>query len=282
MIARRARGVLFWAAVSAAAACLLASASCGLSIGYLTNGAPLEDAAAPDAVAPASDGGDGGDAGPWCGAYPTAFFCADFDEGSVLDAYENGGPVTMRRPNGDVSLSSDARSAPGALVASIPAIDAGTTPARFEEPVNSPPAEREEMRFDLRLPVFTPGTLIDLAALDMDGPSDARVRAFLSLTSDGRGELWLDNGAGGQQSAYFALPASLATTWHTFDLRLDLAPSPSAQVTIDGSQTPAAHLSAAAVGFTKAQSATFYLGLSADGPSAPLQALYDDVLVTTE
>jgi hypothetical protein len=270
------------------------SSACGLSIGYLSNGGPLVDGGA-------SPGGDGApsapEAGPdtsadsaspgVCASSPTALFCADFDEGDILSVYSKGTLVHAAAPNvspaARVSLSSVARSVPRAFEADFLPADAGATlAARFEQPVVAPTAKNVEAKLAIRVPVMTPGVDIDLLELSLGSPSGgAPARAFLSIQPDGRGLLFLDNGAS-TQSANFLLPADFATAWHVFDLRVDLAPTLVARLTLDDASTPVAQISSLSAAFTTAGETSFYLGPTSTGTPNPVQVLYDDVLVTVE
>jgi hypothetical protein len=287
---------------SSLVALALAAAACGLSLDYLSNGPPLPDAggAIPDTGTAPGDGPDGaspGDAGGGpdadaaspgvCAASPTAFFCADYDEGDITHVYSKGALVSVPAANvsasARASLSSTARSGAGSFQGDLFAADAGADLlARFEEPVAVPSAKYEDLKVAIRLPLFTPSVTIDLVSLHLSSPTSGQpVRAFFSIQQDGKGHLFLDNGSN-TADAPFLLPADLATTWHVFDLRVDLVPSLVARVFADGTSTPVAEINSLAGPFTTAGQTTFYLGPSAPGSPNAFQILYDDVVVTAE
>src|SRR5262249_9769527 len=149
-----------------------------------------------------TNGADAGTDGPWCmQEEPTASFCADFDEGTLMSGYQLGMLKKIPPPvvdnGGDAGIGSMASSPPGDFTASAPAVlDGGMRRVRYEEPVTlTSRTSTSRLRLDVRLPQATPDAEVDLANLDVHpqggGPP---ARLYLSVRpSQGQGMIDLVN-----------------------------------------------------------------------------------------
>jgi hypothetical protein len=130
---------------------------------------PQNDASSGDALSP-SDAGDAGTLPPtWCQTNaPTAFFCADFDEGDFTKAYDQGVLKTMFTPtivDGGVAgvtigLGDAGSSSPDALRVVLPSLNnlLGESALIATQYKNAAGATSFQLDFDIRNEVVGSGT----------------------------------------------------------------------------------------------------------------------------
>jgi len=154
----------------------LTGADAGHSLGGSSSGGAGDDGAPPDGddvspeatpdAQPARDsspdrtmgGGDGGmQTSTWCMLLsPAPAFCADYDEGQLLGAFEMGSTVQVPPPTvrsgGNVSLdTTNPSSPPASCGASVDVLGDADVPARFENPITLMNADSARLRFDMRI-----------------------------------------------------------------------------------------------------------------------------------
>ena len=267
---------------------LACTSGCGFSsLTYLTSGADEADASL-DASNPQDDA-VGFDSGPdattsstWClQRSPVPFFCADFDEGDLTFAYQRGHGVTVPAPLveslGRARLVGEARSAPGAFSAAAPEVLAGGAEVhvRFDSPVTSSSTTGASLRFDVRLPTYVASENAALARVVLALPDGSRARAYYSLAPSGKAVLLLQLAT--ETSVGIPLPA--VNQWATLQMEPTLAATVTVRLLMDGQLL--ATLSEPSSSAT-AMSASFSLGLGAVAPSAPVEAVYDNVVFSPQ
>src|SRR5262249_15028148 len=141
-------------------------------------------------------------------------FCADFDEGDVSHAYENGMPIILAAPqvdsNGHLTLDPGGVSGTAGCSAATDAVAAGasTAHARYLNPLSLASAAHVRFRFDFRIDACQSGSNADAAVLTFadKGAGGATVRLYLVLDGDRALTLHVD-GTGSNRSASAPLPA---------------------------------------------------------------------------
>jgi hypothetical protein len=241
----------------------------GSSSGGGDDGAPGGDNVSPEAtpdVEPTSDsstdhtvGGDAGTkTGPWCKQLsPAPAFCADYDEGQLLGAFEMGSMVQVPAPTvgngGKVSLdTTNPSSPPASCTSAVDVLGDADVPARFQNPVTLANTDTARLRFDMRIDADDPNQAYVADVFFNNGSTQEY--AQLSISQKGGFIRW--QGALTSAKATFTEPA--VGVW-TRDIEITgNVKTGTLDLKIGG--TAVASLTAT-LPFNTSDSSTFYLGL---------------------
>ncbi|HEY1959674.1 MAG TPA: hypothetical protein VGH28_28890 [Polyangiaceae bacterium] len=227
------------------------------------------DSGAPDAAAETAPAG-------FCATHTSAttLLCADFD-GPSLDA---GWTDTVVVGGGALSLeSTDAVSAPNALVAKLPSSATPTSAMLRLDPVGAPAAFSGALRLEVKVPAcFQGNDLLTIASLQFFASSTITYQIDLQISVNGSVAIFVQNeaesGINGQQfGANQLLPLN---AWTDMELDLTTSGTPHANL-VQGGQVV---LSADLLPGTASGAPRFLLGASADKlTSATCSVELDDV-----
>jgi hypothetical protein len=240
----------------------------------VTSEATADVVAALDASPDHAMGGDAGAKGTWCMQLsPAPAFCADYDEGQVLAAFEMGTMVQVPPPavdpGGSVSLDMTNPSSPPASCAADVGMADADVKARFENPVTITNTDSARLRFDMRIDADDSTSAVVADLFFANGSSQEYVQ--FEIDQNGAFVRW--TGALTSSKKTFTEPAvgvwtrdiEITGNVKTGTLDLQIGGVPVASVT-------------ATLPFSTSDSSTFYLGLHCSQGSKRIT--FDNVVFT--
>ncbi len=251
-----------------------------------------ESGAADAATSEASTDAGGADGGPdapevpfSCAALsPAPRFCADFDEGSLLSAYNSGiltsSLVKQADPGADITSAATGNSQPDALEASTAGVATGPGPHAVLHQNFTASKSHFHIAFEVRLDMYTPlastAASITLFSFHVAEPG-------LSIHWDivqGGGTLAGNSPPSSYYHVDTLMPAA-GTAWHHVDLDVIVGvPTSVISLILDHNVATKADTSTnTAVG---AGTANFDLGLYSTGPASAARVSYDNVVYTED
>lgn len=197
--------------------------------------------------------------GTWCTTVaPAPPFCADYDEGQLLQAFAMGSPVQVMPPvvddGGSVSLdTTNPSSPPASCAASVDVLTDADVQARFENPVTITNTNSARLRFDMRIDADDPNDAIVADVFFNHGSSQEYVQFQIS---EGGGFIrWQGAVTSGRKT--FTEPA--VGVW-TRDIEITgSVQTGTIELQIGGSTV--ASLTYGSLPFSTSDSSSFYLGL---------------------
>lgn len=197
--------------------------------------------------------------GTWCTTVaPAPAFCADYDEGQVLQAFAMGNPVQVMPPfvndGGSVSLdTTNPSSPPASCAASVDVLGDADVQARFENPATITNTNSARLRFDMRIDADDPNEAIVADVFFNNGSSQEY--AQLQISQAGGFIRWQGVVTSGRKA--FTEPA--VGVW-TRDIEiLGNVQTGTIELRIGG--TTVASLTYGSLPFSSSDSSSFYLGL---------------------
>ncbi|MDB4939090.1 MAG: hypothetical protein JWP87_6062, partial [Labilithrix sp.] len=223
---------------------------------------------------------------PFCVSQaPSAFFCADFDDGTIKHAYRDGddGGVALIPPEVDEGGLGDwdpaGKTHQGSLVfATPPILDSSTKAARLNTPATwSASTSQVVLDFAVRADVPSSGAFGLVTVVFEDPNGGAPARAFYELTATG-GSISVE-GTSYVREAVSKLPSTLSSAgWTQVRFKVSLGANITSELFFGGVLQGKAAVAPAR--FSRAAGASFLLGLDSTGPAGAMKVLLDDIVFT--